>query len=353
MVIDRRTAIAAALLAVVAPTAIALLGRTTSPADAQSDRQDDQTAIAATVDGNEVSENQVTDYIERFRSSQGLTEESSWRDYLKKQDLTPDTLRSRIIESYVSQYLVNEGAEQMGVAPTDKDIDRALANAKALYGTDNAWQESLDKNSTTEEEYRENLQMHLAYDNLEEALDPKEEPNEDEMLDHAKIFAKAYDGAKKSSDILMDKDAADDAERVLELLKNGEMTFADAAARYSSDATADRDGNLGWDVTANLSATYKEALARLDKGEISDLIEDADGIHIIMCTDVYNAPDEVTSLDQIPEECVQSIRESLMVQARDKAFDEWYEQFRAQADVAVNPMPEGLPYDIDMDLDSE
>ena len=72
------------------------------------------------------------------------------------------------------------------------------------------------------------------------------------------------------------------------------------------------------------------------------------GIHIIKCTDVFTAPEEVTSLDQIPAEWVESIKTALKSQKQSEAYQQWLEEYKESVDVVINPMPEGLSYAVDM-----
>ena len=91
---------------------------------------------------------------------------------------------------------------------------------------------------------------------------------------------------------------------------------------------------------------------------VSGLVTSQYGIHIIKCTDVFNAPKvvgedgtepvELTSLDQIPVEFLDSVKESLKQQNQSTAVQEWFNEYKENADIQINPMPEGLPYAVDM-----
>ena len=82
------------------------------------------------------------------------------------------------------------------------------------------------------------------------------------------------------------------------------------------------------------------------------------GIHIIKCTDVYNAPKEkaddgtetvkITSIDQIPSEWQETIKESLQSQGKTTNYQNWLKEKKESSDLKINDMPSGLPYDVDM-----
>ncbi|MFR1168669.1 MAG: peptidylprolyl isomerase, partial [Adlercreutzia equolifaciens] len=93
---------------------------------------------------------------------------------------------------------------------------------------------------------------------------------------------------------------------------------------------------------------YTTALADLNKGDVSGLVTSTYGIHIIQCTDVFEAPEELTSLDQLPTEFQDSIRTMLQSSNQSNAYYTWLEEQRNAADIQINDMPEGLPYYVDM-----
>ncbi len=59
-------------------------------------------------------------------------------------------------------------------------------------------------------------------------------------------------------------------------------------------------------------------------------------------------PDELVSLDQIPEEILEQIKSDYEETAGDDAFDAWLQEKYDSSDIVINDMPEGLPYDVDM-----
>ena len=87
---------------------------------------------------------------------------------------------------------------------------------------------------------------------------------------------------------------------------------------------------------------YTDALAGLEKDQVSGLVTSQYGIHIIKCTDVFNAPKvvgedgtetvELTSTDQIPVEFLDSVKESLKQQNQSTAVQEWFNEYKEKAE---------------------
>lgn len=307
--------------------------------------------VAATVNGVEIPEDKVTQAIQDIRAQMSLTEEDAWGQWLADNDYTPESVREEIVNSFVDQELVKQGGEAEGITADPTEIDQYVETMRGHYDSDSAWAEALEAVGMTEDEYRDNIALSLVSQQLQQKVgEGAAEPTDEEVLDAAKeTYAQAYDGAKKSSHILFEASDEAQAQEVLDKINAGELDFATAAESYSKDtASAAEGGNVGWDRLSNLVTEYTTALADLNKGDVSGLVTSTYGIHIIQCTDVFEAPEELTSLDQLPTEFQDSIRTMLQSSNQSNAYYTWLEEQRNAADIQINDMPEGLPYYVDM-----
>ena len=308
----------------------------------------DSGAVAATVGDVPISEDTVTKYIESIRSQMGVTDEDSWGNWLAQNGYTPESVREEVVNSYVQRELIKKGADERGITVDSTEVDGYVDQMKQNYDTDEKWQEALTQAGMTEDEYRSEIELQLKNRGLLESFASDEEPSEEDLLQYAQMYATTYDGAKRSSHILFDSGDEATAQEVLDKLNAGELDFAEAAKEYSKDGSASDGGDVGWDKTSSFVEEYQTALDGLEKDQMSGLVTSTYGIHIIKCTDVFTAPEEVTSLDQIPSDWVDSIKSSLKSQKQNEAYQQWLEEYKESSDVVINPMPEGLPYAVDM-----
>lgn len=326
---------------------------------ANGDASGSSGGTAATVNGTEISENTITEYIESYRTSSSLTDEDTWGQWMADNGMTPETVRQEIIDSFVTRELIKQGADEKGITVDSSEIDAYVEKTKENYDTDEKWQAALEQVGLTEQEYRDELELQLKSKSLQESFASDEETSQEDLLSYAQMYASAYDGAKKSSHILFASDDQETAQKVLDQINSGELDFVTAVKEYSKDTTsAEDDGNVGWDKTSSLVTEYTDALSGLSKDQVSGLVTSQYGIHIIKCTDVFTAPKttaddgtqtvEVTSIDQIPTEWVESIKTSLASQQQSEAYSAWLDEFKSSADIVTNDMPEGLSYDLDM-----
>lgn len=304
---------------------------------------------AATVNGTDIPEDDVTLEVQAIRERMGLTDEQSWGEWMAQNGFTPETVREQVIDGLVNEELIRQITKEQEITVDAAEIDGYVDSMRSRYESDEQWQDALKQAGLTEEEYRENIELSLLSNRLMETVATDDEPAAEDMLTYAQMFAASYDGAKRSSHILFDSGDEATAQEVLEKINAGQLDFAEAAQQYSKDTgSAANGGDVGWDKLTTFVDEYQTALNDLDNGAVSGLVPSQFGIHIIKCTDVFTAPSEVTSTDQLPEEFVTSIRTMLSQSQSSQGYNTWLTEQREAADVVVNPMPEGLPYYVDM-----
>lgn len=75
--------------------------------------------------------------------------------------------------------------------------------------------------------------------------------------------------------------AIEKLENIREQIINGEATFEEMAARFGDDGSARVGGDLGWSKRGNFVPEFEAAAYKLEKDEISEVIETQFGFHII------------------------------------------------------------------------
>jgi peptidyl-prolyl cis-trans isomerase SurA len=78
---------------------------------------------------------------------------------------------------------------------------------------------------------------------------------------------------------------AENAQRIMESLSNGSVTFQDAAHRFSEASSAASGGDLGWLRLTQLPASIAEAAQAMAQGQMAGPIESPGGISILLMID--------------------------------------------------------------------
>lgn len=306
--------------------------------------------VAATVNGAEIQEDTITKYIQDFRTSSDLTSDDDWGNWMKENSFDPATVRDQVIDYYVENELKKQACDEKGITVEQSQVDDEINNMKANYDSDDAWKQALSSAGLTEDQYRESVEAGLLDKALEDAVAGDAATADDsKVLDMLNTYYTMFNGAKKSSHILFASGDTEKAQEVLDQINEGTLDFAEAAKQYSTDTASAADGgNVGWDAINSFVTDYTDALDGLSVGQVSGLVTSDYGIHIIKCTDEFTCDGEATSLSAYPQEFVDYISNIVKDQSKSTAYSNWFNDYKAQADIQNNDMPENVPYNLDM-----
>lgn len=306
--------------------------------------------VAATVNGAAIQEDTITKYIQDFRTSSDLTSDDDWGNWMKENSFDPATVRDQVIDYYVENELKKQACDEKGITVEQSQVDDEINNMKANYDSDDAWKQALSSAGLTEDQYRESVEAGLLDKALEDAVAGDAATADDsKVLDMLNTYYTMFNGAKKSSHILFASGDTEKAQEVLDQINAGTLDFAEAAKQYSTDTASAADGgNVGWDAINSFVTDYTDALDGLSVGQVSGLVTSDNGIHIIKCTDEFTCDGKATSLSAYPQEFVDYISNIVKDQSKSTAYSNWFNDYKAQADIQNNDMPENVPYNLDM-----
>lgn len=309
--------------------------------------------VAATVNDTKILESDVTASVEAVRANYGLEDEDSWGKFLAQNSMTPESVRSQMIDSYIDQALAEQGAADKGVTVEDSEVDQYVNQMKANYSSDDAWQSALKDAGFSEKTYRERIKESLITQKLTQTFADAvtdDSLSADTLSSYATMYSSYFKGAKKSSHILFASTDTETAQKVLDQINSGEISFEDAAKQYSTDTGSASDGgNVGWDKLSSFVSEYTTALSALSKDQVSGLVASQYGIHIIKCTDVFQPADgETVTYDSLPAEFQSTIKQMLKSSQGQTDFQNWVAEQRENANIVINDMPKDLSYNVDM-----
>ncbi|MDO4502891.1 MAG: SurA N-terminal domain-containing protein [Coriobacteriia bacterium] len=310
-----------------------------------------QGPVAATVNGQPIYEEEVSQYVADTRATMDLTEESAWATYLITNANTPDGVRTSVLSFLQDAQILEQGAKEQGVTVTDQQVNEQIQGEKERFASDQEWQEHLKNQGYSEDQYRSAVRQNLLQATVTESISGKDQEASDaDTLKYLQQYQEYFGTMKQYSQIQFSTKDRATAEKVMDQLNAGKVSFADAAKQHSTAESKDQGGAEGWDVlSTTLSEKGAEAVSKLGEGQVSDLVTDDSAIHLYTVTKVFTAPKKITKLSQMPDEAVELARGAVTATNRSNAFATWFNEKKQAATIEAQPMPEGLPYDVNLD----
>jgi peptidyl-prolyl cis-trans isomerase D len=112
-------------------------------------------------------------------------------------------------------------------------------------------------------------------------------------------------------------------EKILARAKAGE-DFATLARQFSEDGSAAQGGDLGFFGRGQMVQPFEEAVFRLQKGEVSDMVETPFGFHIIKLEDI--TPAKITALADVKGVIEQKLKKQTAQNSAFEKVNEAYEK---------------------------
>jgi FKBP-type peptidyl-prolyl cis-trans isomerase/parvulin-like peptidyl-prolyl isomerase len=304
--------------------------------------------VAATVNGTEILEADVTTRIESFRLDQSTGEpmdDAAWAAQLKAANLTPETLREFVIRNQFAVYtLILQKAAEGNITPNAEEIDQYVADVKSsMENSGSTWEEFLKSSGyASEAAYRQEVEARSIAVEVVDSQIGDTKPTQNEIETYVSENAAAYAGKRFSAIYLpYDPPAEPDtgaegegteaetgaesqappeqqddtsptspaavlvtAEEALGKINSG-TDFAAVAEEYSQDQTsAQQGGDFGWGAAMGMPEEVRTALDSLGVGEVSGLIDTQSAYFIVKCTEEFFLPqssDEPSSEEEDTE----------------------------------------------------
>ena len=319
--------------------------------------QQSDEGIAARYGDSVITEQEVNDYTEQFRSEHVYGDDANWAAYLRDQGLTASTWRNQAIRAIVERRLVEKRAAELGIVADTDLVQSQIAADKEAAGiaADDAaaWQSYLDSRGLTQEAYEDGIR----YASLRSLVLQKElalDPVEDESVLDAYIHDNLISRVVRRYCVLCydEKKAAAKALAQLQGLSGEELERAFATRADEDDSnetTSGNGGDAGWDLANSWGQMQQELNEEmLAAGALSNEIHELDGkYYVVMCTDRFEFGSDTTYGD-LPDRALKDyVHDAATYAAWSDMSAEYLAKLVDNAHVQVREASEKLPYDVD------
>lgn len=302
-----------------------------------------QNAYVATVDGQKVSAKEFNTAFEMAKKQYQARFGVDFNSEQGKPMLAE--LRAGVVDQLVEQTFLLAQAKKQDIKPTAADIDAKIAEIKKQFPDEAAFKKALGEFGTTEAELRQQVTVGLTIETLMKTV-TKDLSVPDERLQAFYNENKAqfkHDEEVSAAHILIKTDAtakdvkADEAKalaKIQDILKQvrGGADFAELAKKHSEDpGSGAQGGDLGFFGKGRMVPEFEQTAFAMKDGDVSEPFKTQFGYHIIKRNEFRPARTE--TYDQVKEQ----IRENLLAQERNQAFQTWIDAQKKDAKIVVKP----------------
>lgn len=229
------------------------------------------------------------------------------------------------LDNLITEKLIKQAADKEKVQVTDQDIEGELKEIKGQFPDDAAFNDALTQNNLTLDALKDQISTQMKVSKIFEGQMDLSDAKQKEYFDKNKDRYGEPEQIEVSH-ILVEK--KEDADKLLADLKGG-ADFAKTAQEKSTDpGSKDTGGSLGL-VARNqgLDPAFEEAAFKLNKGEMSGVVQSSFGFHIIKVTDKKAAV-----LANFDEKKIQVKKDMISEEVNAKA-GEWLEKLKTDAKI--------------------
>ena len=228
-----------------------------------------------------------------------------------------------ILDSLITNKLVELEAKKEGVQVTDAELEAELDAFIESYGGEDTFNSALEYNGMTLDVFKKDMKNSML---IEELLAPQVEITDEDMQTYFDENKEEFNQQEqvRASHILVEDEAT--AQEVLEKINAGE-DFAELAKEYSTDGSAENGGDLGFFGKGDMVAEFEEAAWALEKDEVSDIVKSEFGYHIIKKTD-YQAAEEAKFEDHKDE-----IKDALFYEEVNSLYPTFIEELKEKYEI--------------------
>jgi peptidyl-prolyl cis-trans isomerase C len=288
-----------------------LLGACQSQSEAPS-------PVLLRVDGREVT-------LEQFR----LSFSKSLPPGQKLSEEERKELERSFLVQIIDRELALAQADRLAIKIGADEHEKAIEEARKEYPS-GTFENMLREQGTNLQDWSTELKKDLLIEKMvRQTVYSKLEVTATEISDYYSNNTKEFDRPAQVRARQIVVASEDEGQKVLGLLRQGEL-FPEVAKKYSLSPDAEQGGDLGFFAKGEMPPEFETAVFGLAVGRLSDLVKSEYGYHVFLVEEKRKAAR--LALEEVSDD----IREILLAEKKEKAYQEWLRNLRSQATIEMD-----------------
>lgn len=280
--------------------------------------------VAATVNGEKIYASQVD---EQYAQMQGQLQGKQGAAMEKQ-------FKQRILEKLISDTLMMQGAEELGIKPSDKEIEDRYAQLKKQFATEAQFNDALQKAKLTPDRLKESIKQQIVQQKVMAKVSKSTKVTDKKIAEFYKQNKAQFVQPEKYHvvQILVAKKDKALAQKIYKQLQGG-ADFAKLAKKYSIDPQSKQNGgDIGYVAANEVVPEFGAAVQKLKMGELSKPVQSTFGWHIIKLIGTRKAGQQ--KLSSVKDQ----IRMTIEQMGQRDSFQKWLDGLRKKAEIVDNKL---------------
>ena len=277
--------------------------------------------VVAVVNGDIVTLHELNQRMDSRRSAENQLQVAGEDAKMKKQILT----------SMINDILLQQEADRLGITVSEFEVENRMKQMLDSRGvSEERFKEVLRRRNMNLQEYKSRIKKQIKKNKLLTSMvRQKVVVTAQEVEDYYNKHRDKYLEPKECTICVILMQDRKRLQEVVQRIDKGEISFTQAAERFSQGPATDNGGCLGTFEWSEMKEDWKEVIRGMDSGEVSGIVPLERGYGAFMLNSEL-------SKKKIPlQEVRDRIREKIYSQKLQKRYKEYVENLRSEAVVKV------------------
>ena len=194
---------------------------------------------------------------------------------------TINSLKNNILKQMINSELLFQQAKKEKVKISKNDIDSEIDKIKENFSSPEEFDNALKANNITLNQLQDDIKKQLMINYVLGEAKNKINITEEELLEYFNKNKDSFFEPEKIHALHIIVNTEEEANNILNKLKEGIIDFSELAKQKSIDASAQNGGDLGFFTRGQMVKEFEDAAFSLKPGEISNVVKTEFGYHII------------------------------------------------------------------------
>lgn len=251
-----------------------------------------------------------------------------------------ETIRKNIVNELISELLIKDRADRLGITVTDAEVKDAVVRLKGQYGieSDEQFESSLQQSGLTraamEARLRDTLITNKVFGRELRNRGDLSDPELRERYNREKEQYRLPERAHLREIVILKENNLDEARQraseVAEAVRKADADFASIASTMSQSGSREKGGDLGEVAKGDLVAELDKAVFTAPSGTIIGPLETKSAWHIVRVE--QRLPSEVPAFDSVKER----LRRDASEETFQRDYKTYIENLRKDAFIEIN-----------------